>query len=214
MADPNFRITTPRLYLSHHNAANDAHCDCFVNVIHSPSSRKFNKNGPSVIPNREAARSLIEATTERMHRTAWGRYVVSLRSSDQATDSSDTPFSLRTDLEFIGAISMQHNRFPAVPGPLIPDLGFNFIPQYHGKGYATEAAEYLMKYFKEEKGTSAFAGITDDENEPAKKALTRLGFRPWGMRRVKGVVDGGEERELSIWTVGVEDEGRLGELGL
>ncbi|OAL07435.1 hypothetical protein IQ06DRAFT_238391, partial [Phaeosphaeriaceae sp. SRC1lsM3a] len=214
MPDSDFYITTPRLYISHHNASNDAHCDCFVNVIHSPSSKKYNQNGPSIVPNREAARSLIEATTDRMQRTSYGRYIVSIRPSPEIeAENESIPFSQRK-LEFIGAITMQHNRFPAVPGPLIPDLGFNFLPQYHGKGYATEAATYLMKWFREEKGTKAFAGITDDENVAAKKALTRLGFRSWGMRRVKGVVDGGEERELSIWTIGVEDEGNLAGLGL
>ncbi|KAH7408448.1 GNAT domain-containing protein [Phaeosphaeria sp. MPI-PUGE-AT-0046c] len=212
MADSDFYITTPRLYISHHNASNDAHCDCYFNLIHSPSSKKFNKAGPSLMPSREAARSLIEANAERMQRTSYGRYIVSLRP-DEADSTNAVPFSQRK-LEFIGAVSMQHDRFPAVPGPLIPDLGFNFLPQYHGKGYATEAATHLMRWFKEEKGAKAFAGITDDENEAAKKALTKLGFRNWGMRRVKGVVDGGEERELSVWTIGVDSEESLGALGL
>ena len=173
-------------------------------------SIKHNPDGPSMIPDADAARASIESSVEHTMRTGYGRYLVSLRTGG---DEEQEQFSKR-ELEHVGVVSMQLNRHPSVPGPLIPDVGFNFLPKYHGKGIASEAARCLMEYFQAEKGVKAFAGMTDDENEEAKKTLRRLGFREWGVRGVKGVVDGGRETALSVWTVGVEDEGTLEGLGL
>jgi RimJ/RimL family protein N-acetyltransferase len=212
-SDLDFHITTPRLYISHHHASNDSHCNLMVDLKNSPSAVKHNPKGASIIPNREVARSTIEANSERMSRTGYGRYVVSLRPANDADTTSDTPFSKR-NLELIGAVSMQHNRFPAIPGPLIPDVGFNFLPQYQGKGYATEAATHLMQYFRQEKGSKAFAGLTADGNDEAKKLLGKLGFRDRGVRGVRGVVNEGRETKVSVWTIGVDDETALEALGL
>jgi RimJ/RimL family protein N-acetyltransferase len=214
MANPNFHITTPRLYLSHADASNDAHCDMTVDLYHSPTSMKYNPSGPSVVPNREAARSFIESSTERLRRTGYGRYLVSIRPDNEKKDEVESsPFSTNGQ-ELIGTISMQLNRHPAFPGPLIPDLGFNFLPQYHGKGYANEAATHLMQYYREERGTKAFAGLTDDGNVEAKKLLTKLGFKYQGIRCIQGVLNGGREEMLSVWTIGVESETSLEALGL
>jgi RimJ/RimL family protein N-acetyltransferase len=204
-SDLDFHITTPRLYISHHHAWNDAHCDLMVNLKNSPSSIKHNPDGPSLVPNREAARSLIEANSERMARTGYGRFVISLRPDN---DTDTIPFPEK-NLELIGVVSMQQNRFQAFPGPLIPDVGFNVLPEYQGKGYANEAATHLMKYFREVKGSTAFAGLTADGNEEAKKCFARLGFRSWGVRRVNGVVFGGRESQVSVWTIGVDDKRAL-----
>lgn len=209
MSENNFHITTPRLYLSRQNPSNDAQCDFAVSLLSSPSSIKYNPSGPSIVPNRDAARSFIEAGTERLLRTGHGRYLVSLRPS---TEDNNTPFS-EPSTNLIGVVTMQLHRYPATPGPLIPDIGFNFLPKYHGKGYAREAAEGLMKYFREERGIKAFAALTDDENVEAKGLLRKLGFREWGVRGVKGVINGGKEEDLSVWTRGVE-EGELDNLGL
>ncbi|KAF2831403.1 acyl-CoA N-acyltransferase [Ophiobolus disseminans] len=208
--DFNWHITTPRLYLSHLNPSNDAHCDLRVAVLHSPSSKKHNLDAPTLVPDREAARASIASSVENTFRTGYGRYLISLRTGG---DDEHDNFSER-EVELVGNVSMQRNRHSSVPGPLIPDLGFNILPKYRGKGLANEAASHLMQYFREEKGVEAFAGLTDDDNEDSKRALRRLGFREWGVRRVRGVVNGGKEEGLSVWTVGVVDEGTLEGLGL
>ena len=140
-----------------------------------------------------------------MARTGYGRFLVALRPDDTEEKEEES----KRDLELIGVVSMQLNRHAAVPGPLVPDVGFNILPAYHGKGYATEAATHLMQYFRETRGVTAFAGITDEGNEEAKRLLARLGFRDWGVRSVKGVINEGRESRLSVWTTGVEDEGEL-----
>ncbi|KAH5282246.1 hypothetical protein HBI71_000170 [Parastagonospora nodorum] len=202
MSDPNFHIPTPRLFISHQSPSNDAHCDFAVALLHNPASIKHNPSGPTAVPDREAARSFITTASERLARTGYGRYLVSLRLSPSS------PFSPENQ-ELIGVVTLQLQRYPSSPGPLIPDIGFNFLPQYHGKGYAKEAAQALMEWYTREKQVEKFAALTDETNGEAKKLLGKLGFREWGERVVRGVSGGGEEERLSVWTRGVEEEGEL-----
>jgi hypothetical protein len=149
-----WHITTPRLYISYLNPSSTAHCDMTVSLLHSPSSVKYNPSGPSLIPNAEAARAFIAGSVDKTTRTGYGRYLISLRTG--GSDEHEN-FSQR-DLELVGVVTMQLNRIPSIPGPLIPDVGFNILPKYHGKGIANEAATHMMKWFREQKGVKAFAG--------------------------------------------------------
>lgn len=89
------------------------------------------------------------------------------------------------------------------------------LPEYHGKGYATEAALALMQWHREEKGIEQFAAMTDVKNEEAKKMLRRLGFEDRGSRSVVGVVNAGKTTVMSVWTLGVgEGEEALVTVGL
>jgi RimJ/RimL family protein N-acetyltransferase len=71
-----------------------------------------------------------------------------------------------------------------------------------------------MRYFREEKGITKFAGLTDEGNEQAKKVLGKLGFEDRGVRSVKGMDKSGGGMVLSVWTVGVGGEEEMRELGL
>jgi RimJ/RimL family protein N-acetyltransferase len=153
-----FHVTTPRLYISHQLPTNDAHCDLAVALKHSPSNLKYHPDAASLWSDREAARVFITSNADRMLRTGYGRYVVSLRTG--GADEHEA-FGKR-ELEYIGCVSMQLHRHPSVAGPLIPDVGFNFMPKYHGRGFASEAASCLMQYYRETKGIERFAGITDE----------------------------------------------------
>ncbi|KAF2035878.1 acyl-CoA N-acyltransferase [Setomelanomma holmii] len=216
--DPNFVITTPRLRISHFIPTNIAHADLILYVRHSPSSVKFQPSGPSLIPDRAAAQAFIASGADRMVHTGYGRYAVSLRPEEASTISPATSQTQSTLLSsdgptpqpdkedqsiYIGAISCNLARYPDNPGPTVPDIGFNFLPAYHGRGYATEALFALMQYYRETKGCRAFAGITNPENGEAKRLLARLGFQDRGVRGVSGVLPGGNVDESSVWTLGV-----------
>jgi RimJ/RimL family protein N-acetyltransferase len=202
MSTSTFHIDTPRLSLSLLSASNDTHCDFTVSLIHSPSSTKYNPSGPSLIPDREAARSFLVKSTEYFLRTGYSRYLVSLKPTSAPLVDDDAAFSTE-GRHLIGIVSMKLAREPDVLGPLIPDVGFNFLPQFHGKGYATEAAVGLMQWYREEKGIKAFAGLTDEGNLEAKGVFRKLGFRGWGVRKVNGVIPGGP-MDVSVWTIGVD----------
>lgn len=57
-----------------------------------------------------------------------------------------------------------------------PDIGFVFLPQYEGKGYAYEASYQLMLAAKEDYGLSELSAYTLEDNGSSRKLLERLGF--------------------------------------
>ncbi|WP_412561040.1 GNAT family N-acetyltransferase [Winogradskyella sp. MIT101101] len=62
-----------------------------------------------------------------------------------------------------------------------PDIGFAFLPQYEGKGYAYEAANKLMHVAQQNYGLTELSGYTLEENAASRKLLERLGFSLIGL---------------------------------
>lgn len=58
-----------------------------------------------------------------------------------------------------------------------PDIGFAFLPQFEGKGYAYEAAYRIMAAAKEDFGLTELSAYTLEENMASRKLLERLGFK-------------------------------------
>ena len=57
-----------------------------------------------------------------------------------------------------------------------PDIGFAFLSEYHGKGYAFEIAAATMNYAKETLLLPVIWAITVAYNQPSIKLLERIGF--------------------------------------
>ena len=57
------------------------------------------------------------------------------------------------------------------------ELGFVFHPDFHGQGYAQEAAERMLAVGFEEMGWHRIYGGLDSRNTPSARLLTRLGMR-------------------------------------
>lgn len=57
-----------------------------------------------------------------------------------------------------------------------PDLGFAFLPQYCGRGFAFEAAKASMKFGAEILNLKRVVAITTQNNESSIKLLEKLGF--------------------------------------
>ncbi|MCA6364970.1 MAG: GNAT family N-acetyltransferase [Bacteroidetes bacterium] len=55
------------------------------------------------------------------------------------------------------------------------DIGFAFLPEYQGKGYALEAAKEVMN-FAATKGISNVVAITTPDNEKSVALLRKIGF--------------------------------------
>lgn len=61
-----------------------------------------------------------------------------------------------------------------------PDIGFAFLPQYFGQGYALEAAQAIMKFAKEDLGLSHILAFTLPSNAPSIRLLEKIGLRNTG----------------------------------
>ena len=57
-----------------------------------------------------------------------------------------------------------------------PDLGFAFVPDYWGKGYACEAASAVVHQAREIFRLSRILAITSPDNDASIKLLEKLGF--------------------------------------
>lgn len=211
MLDPNFHITTPRLHLSYLDPDNDRMMAFIVRHNSSPESAAVRAQSgikvsrhPETI---EEARAAYKVASERLARDGSGRYIISLRRPGiDFTEESD-------EREYVGIVSMQLKRFPDRDCPLIPDIGFALYSAYYGKGYATEACEAMMKYFKEEKGHGRFAGFTHPNNANSQKLFKRLGFDSRGTMEVAGVIADGTFN-IAVWTKNVDPETKLSDLGI
>lgn len=65
-----------------------------------------------------------------------------------------------------------------------PDLGYAFLPEYNGKGYALEAANAMIRYAAETLQLKCLYAFTDPENLKSMAVLGKSGFQflrpmPW-----------------------------------
>jgi RimJ/RimL family protein N-acetyltransferase len=56
------------------------------------------------------------------------------------------------------------------------DIGFAFLPEYWGRGYAYEAAAAVMSYGRRVIGLNRIVAITSVDNDSSAKLLQKLGF--------------------------------------
>ena len=56
------------------------------------------------------------------------------------------------------------------------DLGYAFVPEHWGVGYAIEAAEIVLRSAWEDFGMTRVLAITNEHNAPSQRLLVTLGF--------------------------------------
>ena len=79
-----------------------------------------------------------------------------------------------------------------------PDIGFAFLPQYCGQGYAYEAAFAVLEYAKHEVGLKRVVATTRPDNVISAKLLEKLGLR---YERMVRHPDG--DRELKLFSIAI-----------
>jgi RimJ/RimL family protein N-acetyltransferase len=208
MLDYNFHISTARLTISHLDPKNDKHCDFVYELNSRPEMLIAHGDKPSDAPGRESGRKFIEQSVTRLEKNGYGRYLISRKPIDQQNEGDNAnhvPFyETINEHDLIGVVSMQCDRFPGAP--TVPDIGFAIMAKYHRQGYATEAAQGLMKYYREERGQTRFCGFCDAKNEKSIKMFERLGFEERGMKEIFGVIGEGVGMKWLVFTTGVEGE--------
>lgn len=209
MLNYNFHISTPRLTLSHLDPNNERHVDFIYELNNSPEILHIHRRMPGVRDTQESARTFIEQGAEAFEKTGYGRFLISLTPGAAADGSEDDqharffPDSVNKH-DLIGILSMRKGRFPSAPS--VPDIGFAIMAKYYGRGYATEASEALIKYYREEKGQTAFTGYCEPDNENSIKMFRRLGFQERGVKEVNGVIGDDVYLKCLVFTTGCEGE--------
>ncbi|MDX1678587.1 GNAT family N-acetyltransferase, partial [Arsukibacterium sp.] len=69
----------------------------------------------------------------------------------------------------------------------LPDLGFAFLPAYHGRGYALEAARAVLAAAVNADEISTVLAVTKPENLRSAMLLARLGFTLTGTISLYGL---------------------------
>ncbi|TYQ00008.1 RimJ/RimL family protein N-acetyltransferase [Tenacibaculum adriaticum] len=76
------------------------------------------------------------------------------------------------------------------------DIGFSFLPEYEGKGYAFEASEKLKNVAFNEFGIEKISAITTKTNSSSQKLLEKL-----GLKFVKYTTIPNDEEELMLYEI-------------
>ncbi|CAD0107875.1 unnamed protein product [Aureobasidium uvarum] len=182
MTDPTFRITTPRLAISHLDPSNSLHCSFLVSLWNTPEFIAMLGGKPTSITTPSAAKSLIQNRFLAEHaRNGYGMYLVSLLGDDT----------------LVGTISLMRGENSSL---LAPDIGFAMLSEHMRKGYAVEAAKALIEHVDGEKGVKAVFGFCHEGNEASMGVLRKLGFRWEGVRKVKEF----EGKETAVWSWDME----------
>lgn len=61
------------------------------------------------------------------------------------------------------------------------DIGYAFIPEYWGRGYAIEAAKAVLSYGHHTHGLQRIVAITSPDNDSSVRVLEKLGMKFEGM---------------------------------
>ncbi|MDR2207241.1 MAG: GNAT family N-acetyltransferase [Flavobacteriaceae bacterium] len=77
-----------------------------------------------------------------------------------------------------------------------PDIGFAFLPEFEGKGYAFEAANFIKNLGFSDFGMKKIGGITVEYNHRSRKLLEKL-----GLKFVKKFFMEGDPEELMYYEI-------------
>jgi ribosomal-protein-alanine N-acetyltransferase len=149
----------------------------FLNLLNDPDWLRF--IGDRNIRTLEDARAYIETLRQRRSTLSTGLDVV-LRREDT------------TSIGICGLIWRDW-----LDGP---DLGFAFLPQYRGAGYAAEAARLTLDYAGTHLGAKSVYGIVTPENCDSIRLLEKLGFG--FVRRATPPL---EANELCVFMLGTDN---------
>ena len=79
---------------------------------------------------------------------------------------------LKDEMQFIGWAGLAYlPEFDKI------DLGYRFLPEYWGKGYATEASRAILKYRFEELGLERIIAIAMKENKASMRVMEKVGMK-------------------------------------
>lgn len=106
-------------------------------------------------------REKVAKRAKQFSETGYGKYLIFERGSES----------------FVGTCGVEPYDAQGTP---IRELGYRLMLEHWGKGYATEAAAAVMRYYFEELKHKTLHAFALQQNAPSLKIITRLGFERCG----------------------------------
>jgi RimJ/RimL family protein N-acetyltransferase len=152
-----------------------------------------------------------EFILELLNTEGWIRYIGdrNVRTTEQAKSYLENGAlkSYETNGFGLNLVQLKENNKPIGMCGLIkrdyldhPDIGFAFLPDYSGKGYAYEIAKRVIDYGLNQIQLKKILAITLPENFPSIKLLKKLGFS-----YEKNFVSADTNEELSLYSIKKEN---------
>jgi RimJ/RimL family protein N-acetyltransferase len=156
-----FELETPRLRLRPHR---DQDADFMLALNADPEVTRHLPDGP--LDDRAQALEIIAGLREQFRSRRIGRFIVVERDTGSPIGWCGLKW-----LEDVGAV----------------DLGYRFLRQYWGKGYAAEAARACLDYGFNTLGFETVTARIMPSNERSLRLARKLGMRPDGEEIEEGV---------------------------
>lgn len=170
---PSFSIPTERLHISYLQPGNPDHAAFVMHIWNVEEITNF--IGKRDFDTLEKADAFIRNQVQAdYNRTGYGRFLVSLKPHPQASLAESKP---------IGMVSLMLREPPN--GYSHPDIGYAFVPEHWGKGYATEAAIGLIDYARREFGVTGVFGFCDADNMSSRRVLEKMGLEFRGEKALR-----------------------------
>lgn len=143
-----------------------------LDLLNQPSFIKYigDRNVRTI---REAENYIENRFTQSFQDFGFGMYLIELKTEFAALPGHSKPRSpnseIRTPIGICGFV--KRDNLPDA------DLGFAFLPQFCGKGFALESATAAMQYGSQVLGFKRVLAITTQDNKSSQKLLGKIGFR-------------------------------------
>jgi RimJ/RimL family protein N-acetyltransferase len=122
-----------------------------------------------------------------LNEPSWIQYIgdKGIKTEDDAKNYIQTgPLQMYKDFGFgLYLVTLKENAAPIGLCGLIKrpsleniDLGYAFLPEYTGKGYALEATKAVIHYAKDQLELDKLVAITTIDNSKSENVLLKLGF--------------------------------------
>ena len=126
-----------------------------LDLLNQPSFIKY--IGDRGVRTLDVARDFIENRYRQSYRDhGFGLYTVKLKEADTAVGMCG----------FVKRDTLPH-----------PDIGFAFLPQYGGKGYAVESAQGVMDFGRNVLNFKRVLALTTPDNQSSGRLLEKIGFK-------------------------------------
>lgn len=152
---------TPRLHL---RPTSEADAPFIIELFNTPKWILY-VGDRNVHTEAEAQAYVRNRMQPQLERLGYGNYTVFLKENDEPIGTCG--LYDRSGLEGV-------------------DIGFAFLPQYEGKGYAFESCQCLMNAAKDKFGIRELKGITLEENHASRRLMEKLGMICEGKIRIEG----------------------------